>query len=297
MIRRCCCDLKRALGVHFGRSWSYVRRSLVPLWVFGLAFAASAETVGFERPAEETLIDQHIFSAKACGPTAALTVLKVAHPDVFQQLPGANDETRLRYVTDRYFRKPSSNDPKRPRYTNISGVSHEDMANVMREMAEEHDLPAIRSGELVRGADESSREMVFRVHRILRSSLNAKTPPIIALRSQVAVYDEAAEKWGWERMADHFVIVLTVPDRLDEGELGFAFDYIDPNGGLMATGFIYAERKHAFAGFQGSEDNGQWLGGNRFLVVAAPRSYSLIDEDQAEWQVRAVTILSYFVGS
>lgn len=270
------------------------------LAILGIGLTASSlagEKAGIERPSEGATIDQMLHSKKACGPAAMLNAVKFGAPAAYQQLLGADEETRLRFVIDRYFRKPSTTSPNAMRFTDLGGTGHADLAAAMRDLAEEHGLPEIISGELLRAVDENSRDFLFRIHRQLLFSLDRGVLPIIALRSQFTQQDEETGEWGWRAMADHYVVVFSVPNRLAEGELGFAFEYIDPDGGRMATGFIYAERMHAFAGFQGDSERGRWAGGNRFLLVTAPRSYSLIDEDQVDWNERVLTTLSYFVGS
>lgn len=263
----------------------------------GLARIFGGEDVGIPRPPETETIDQNIFSAKACGPAAVLNAVKFGAPEVYQRLLGSDEETRLRYVIDRYFRKASVIRDGARRFHEASGVGHADLAAAMRDLAEEHGLPEVQAGEILRKDDEMEREFVFRVHRLLRGSLRKGVLPIVALRSQVSRQDSETGEWRWEAMADHFVVITSVPDELHEKELGFSFEMIDPAGGYTSTGFIYTERMHEFAAFQGDSDSGRWLGGNRFLLVTAPRCYTLTDKKKADWQLRVLTALSYFVGS
>ncbi|MFT5471167.1 MAG: hypothetical protein ACI8UO_006300 [Verrucomicrobiales bacterium] len=268
--------------------------------ILGLTLASLAtggETVGISRPAEVETVDQNIYSSMACGPTSVLNAVKFGAPEVYQKLLGADDETRLRFVIDRYFRKPSVTRDNAKRFEEAGGVGHKDLAAAMRDLAEEHGLPKVQSAEVVRKEDEKEREFLFRVHHALRTSLRNGVLPIVALRSQVSRQNPGTGEWKWEAMTDHFVVITSVPDRLHEGELGFAFEMIDPDGGYTSTSFIYTERRHEFAAFQGESVEGQWLGGSRFLLVTAPRVYNLVDEKKADWQSRILTTLSFFVGS
>jgi len=210
-----------------------------------LGFAASATHAGeplcyLDIPAEPGLVDQHTHSPKSCGPASLLNALKFgspAHRQAYHSLHGEEDGARLHHLTDRYFLRPSTHLAGVPRFTRHGGCSRRDLAAAAREVASEFHLPALRHGEWRREPKESAASFVERVHRDPRKSLRWETPPVVEFRSQLAHWDEEAEDWKWQSLADHYVVVTHVPESLRDGALGFPFDYIDPNGGLLASGF------------------------------------------------------------
>lgn len=271
-------------------------------WGIGLALCLPAlgdEFTGFTLRPDEGFVDQMLYSDMACGPAAVLNVLKFGGPkyrEAYSNLQGASDRHRLHGLLDRYFRRPSEVLDQGHRFTEHAGVLHEDLAVAARELSSDHGLPEPYGTELLRGLDEPSEDFLARVHQQLSFSLFQGMPPVIALRSQYADQDSRSGKWRWKTLRDHFVVVVRVPSALRKGEMGFAFDYIDPDGGRLATGFVFAERRQNFAGFQGNSHAGGWLPGNRFLLITAPTAYSMIPEDKADWHARTLTTLSYYVG-
>tara|TARA_R110002096_G_scaffold100173_6_gene221987 strand:- start:664 stop:1518 length:855 start_codon:yes stop_codon:yes gene_type:complete len=264
-----------------------------------LRLTVGAQTVGLEIAKNAEPVDQTSFSATACGPAAMLNALKFgseSHRTVYQKLTGAGDVAKLRFVIGRYFDQPSLIFEHQKRFTKAGGVAHSDLLAALRDCAEENRLPELQGTEWVRDQGTASVEFVRDTHRKLRFSLIQETLPILGLRSQIARYDSETASWNWRKMSDHFIVVTAVPDELREGAHGFSFDYVEPNGGKLASGFIHAERRQAFAGYQGTAAKGRWLDGNRFLLVTAPSSYSLINGDRAKWHDRTLITLSYIIS-
>lgn len=258
-----------------------------------------AESVALKLNERAELIDQHSYSDTACGPSALLNAIKfgsLSHQTAYHSLAGADDSAKLRFMIERYFDQPSLIFERQKRFTKAGGVTHADLLAAYQDLAEVSGLPEPQGKEWIRREGQPSVDFVRDTHRKLRFSLRQEMAPIVALRSQIARYDAEASSWSWRKMADHFVVVTAVPDELRSDAHGFAFEYIDPNGGKHATGFIHAERRQAFAGYQGTAALGRWLDGNRFLLVAAPNSYSLIDGDRANWHDRTLITLSFVIS-
>ncbi|MEM1297380.1 MAG: hypothetical protein AAGH89_18590 [Verrucomicrobiota bacterium] len=258
-----------------------------------------AESIGLKVDQDAELIDQTIYSDTACGPTALLSALKFgskSHQLAYAGLTGSDDSTKLRFVIERYFDQKSSVFERQKRFTKAGGVAHVDLLAAYQDLAGDYELAKPQGKEWIRREGKPSVDFVRETHDKLRFSLLQEVAPILALRSQIARYDPETSSWNWRKMADHFVVVTAVPDTLRTEAHGFAIEYIDPNGGKQASGFIHAERRQRFAGYQGTAAMGRWLDGNRFLLVTAPNSYSLIDGERANWHDRTLITLSYIIS-
>ena len=270
-----------------------------------LSFAAALSSLRAESyiklsiPPHAKPANQLTHSRKSCAPAALLNALKFgspSHQNAYGRLLGDDDSSRLHYLVDRFFGRPSTHLDGVPRFTPQGGCTRLDLAAAYRDAASEFALPEIQHREWLRKQGETSTAFVARVHHDLRRSIKWQTPPLIEFRSQTAQWEEKEQRWRWRSQADHYVTVTGVPDQLPSGALGFPFHYIDPDGGKFATGFIHAETRQSFAAFSGEMVHGRWLGGNRFLLVTAPESASLISPEKTPWHTRSLIVLSYFIG-
>lgn len=152
--------------------------------------------------------------------------------------------------------------------------------------------------ELDRREAESDRDFLERVHDGLRRSLSEGVPPIIQLRSYTAAREKEGDTWvKWEASKNHFVVVTRVPTKLREQDAGFAFDAIDPNRGVLVSGYVYAERHLPFRASKVNSATGeeQWLSGRPFLLVKAPGVVSL-QPKKATWEDRVIVTMSEAIG-
>lgn len=237
------------------------------------------------------------YGEKACGPTAIINSLRFSKGQeaaVFDTLVGSDDATRLRYLIDRWFAGRASAVVDGARRFGKHGCHVDDLAAGYNELLAEKMLPKMNATFLDRrDAGESDDQFVRRIHRSLADSLRSGVPPVVSLRSFLARkhYGEADEtRWGIAR--HHYVVVTSVPDKLDENDLGFRFEYIDPNGGKTGSAFVYAEQHLTYRAFKGSNGVGEWLRGTPFLLVVAPGIESL-QPLTADWPDRVIITLNY----
>jgi len=248
------------------------------------------------------IIDQNVdpeYKARACGPTAILNSLRFAtgdERDIFPGLVGSDDATRLRYLIDRWFTGRASVVADGVKRFGAHGCYVEDLAAGFNELLREYKQPVAKSGFLDRRPEEGSdRNFLERIHGQLADSLRSGLPPVVSLRSFVARkhYGESdTSRWGIAR--HHFVVITGVPEKLAENDLGFRFEYIDPNGGETGSAYTYAEQHLAYRAFKGSNGIGEWLRGTPFLLVIAPGIKSL-QPLNADWPDRVIITLNHAI--
>ena len=255
--------------------------------------------IGLDLPDSPNYVDQNIHSDYVCGPATILNALKFGGSEyrkAYQQVSGATDREKLHRVIDRYFRKPSAVFPNVKRLQNRAGTANEDFVAAWKDVCQEFDLPTVEAFEVQREELEPSVDFIKRMHSRFHASLRRGVPPLVSLRSQVAKRRDEDGQWYWRPMAHHFVVVTAIEETIRDGQHGFEFEYIDPAGGKLGTGFFSAERRQPYAGLTGNSLDGKVVGGNRFMIVSAPSAYTLIDAKLAAWHERTMILLNYYVG-
>ena len=271
---------------------------LALLWTSSPARSGESLSVPVE---DSAIIDQHLFkdSKNACGPASVANVLRFGSPEMqeaWERFVGRDDETRMRFLIDRWFRTPPSLEFPTKKRLSFDGVLEEDLAAACRDLTEQYDLPALQGGFLDRLEGEKSPAFLARIHGYLSDSLERGIPPILSLKTHVARRVERLDdEVAWTYSAHHWVVVSGVRKELRIGDLGFSVDLIEPNGGYRTTAFIYAENLLNFRALKGSEGNGEWLSGRPFLLVQAPGVLSL-RPDEAEWKDRVIVTANYLIA-
>ena len=271
---------------------------------------ADADENSWSVPVDSALIvNQHIdpqFGMKACGPTALMNALRFSkgnESEILSKLVGARDTVRLRYLIDRWFGGRDSLVANGTKRYGPHGCFAPDLLAGFNEMLREHEqepvagqfLDRVWSGKEGEKVAESNGEFVRRVHELLVDSLRDGLPPVIGLRSFVArKHDGPASDIRWGPARAHYVVVTSVPKKLAAHDLGFRFEYIDPNGGKIGSAWVFAEQHLSFRAFRGSNGVGEWLDGTPFLLVNAPSIFSL-QPKKAEWSDRTIVTLDYAV--
>ncbi|MEO0447385.1 MAG: hypothetical protein AAF191_15035 [Verrucomicrobiota bacterium] len=272
---------------------------LTPLALLSLSFVHAEDFLSLPNlPAQLQGIDQGLHSPKSCGPAALLTALKFGsevHRKAFTTLPGTNDQTRLTFVVDRFFRRPSQSFRDSPRWTLHGGCTQMDLAEAVKEAVAEFGLPKIRHHEWIRPLSESHEDFVFRVHRDLHHSLRHGTPPIVELRTQTCE-QEPDGTWRWKVLVDHYVTIIAITKELHSGKHGFRFQFLDPSGGQKHEAHVFAEPHLSLTSFAGEGHRGRWITGSRSLRVVAPTAASLWEKPKEPHQLITCT-LHYFLGS
>ncbi|MCF6314430.1 MAG: hypothetical protein L3J39_18420 [Verrucomicrobiales bacterium] len=252
---------------------------------------------------ESRVVKQQLYqdSRRACGPTALINVLRSGTPKMqaaYDSLLGGSESKRLRFVIDRYFKNKTSGVFPRSKRFGHQGVFAADLCAAFNDLLKDHEMQPVTRLELDRREGEGDEDFLARVHGSLRRSLSEGVPPIIQLRSYTASREKEGDGWvQWEASKNHFVVVTRVPAKLRKQDSGFVFDAIDPNRGVLVSGYVYAERHLPYRASKVNSKTGeeQWLSGRPFLLVKAPGVVSL-QPKKATWEDRVIVTLSEAIG-
>ncbi len=248
------------------------------------------------------IVSQRLYrdSPNACGPASLLNVLKFGNEScrgAYQELLGGGDETRLRYLVDRYFRtRRSVVAPGQTRW-GMHGVFARDLAAGWRELFEEHGCGPVNEAFLDRIPGETDGEHLRRAHGWMRVSLEAGVLPVLSLRAfAVKRREETGHEPRWEVMRHHFVAITSVPARLADEAWGFEGEGIDPATGKTCRFFLHEEpHGHPFTALKGNEVEGEWLGGREFLLLTSAEIPTLRPRHLA-WSERFVVAAHFLAG-
>ncbi len=290
------------------RSWKLVF-SVIAL--FGaIQIGSAGETVRIEITEK---IDQNTYpkSLNACGPTCMLMQFQNGTPEMqaaHGKLIGSDSAKRINYLIERHFKKKRSViSPELYRW-GINGVLTRDMEAAADDWMEENGLDRLDlSGSWLdrENVKEKDSEMVRRIHRMMKRSLEAGVPPILSLKSFVA--REKLNKPGemeWRIGQHHYVLITEVPDSLIRGDevtktvssQGFKLGIIDPNGGMESEIFVFHDSNgQPFTAQKGNGTQGKWISGKPFLQVAAP-TVPTLKPANLKWSERVVTIANHLMG-
>lgn len=244
------------------------------------------------------IVDQRVYreSENGCGPASVLNFLQFGNEtyrSAYGKILGGDDEVRMRFVIDRYFRnRRSTIHPGQSRW-GVHGIEAEDLLAGVNELLVEQDIEPVRGVYLDREEGESEEELIARVHRLMERSLGRGVAPILSLRS-FFVGAEEKEGPGWSVGRHHNVVVLRV-SRISPG-LGFEALVLDPWEGKPRRVFLHREANgQPFRALKGNQERGDWLGGQPFLQVVAPGMSSLRPKE-LEWSDRLLVIANYLIG-
>ncbi len=244
------------------------------------------------------IVDQRAYrdSENACGPAAILNFLqlgKESYQSAYEKILGKDDEVRIRFVIDRYFRnRPSTIHRDEPRW-GIHGIKPEDLLAGVNELLAEHQIGPVRGGYLDREADETTEEMIERIHRLVERSLEHEVTPILSLRSFFVRNDENdVPRWNVGR--HHTVVVLKVSPLISN--MGFTAIVLDPWKGQTRRIFVHREgNAQPFRALKGNHLRGRWISGQPFLQVITPEMNTLRPRDLA-WSDRVIVTANYLIG-
>jgi hypothetical protein len=275
------------------RHW--IARSLVGLVILHVAPVGAAHSDEATPAKIRPVVAQGPIGDNACGPCALYNALVWGSEDLqalAQRLPGKGAVERIEGVIAKYGSKPSEEYAgKRPRYTESDGITWVDLLNLTNDLLRAHDLAAVEGSYLDRQQKETPADCLRRVHKILRTSLDAGLPPIVSVRSFAALSN--GKEQLWEGLHGHWITLVEVPAALAEREKGFRFGFLDPESGKLEYGYAYAEEVRNFAAAKGNREKWVWLSNRPFLLVTAP-ALRLRTQDQP-WHARTNIILNYAI--
>lgn len=218
-------------------------------------------------------IDQMWLSDMACGPAAVLNSMRFGPPEyqqLFDELPGNTGLEKLDYVVRVFGSKPSDDYESGTRIRSLGGMSADDLKHFYMDLLKGNKaIPTISGVYLDRLKFESDQHFVWRIHKFLTQSIKKGVPPIIHVWAVAPDFSGIKPLWGG--IASHFITINLIQDQLDNEELGFYFKYIDPNGGTLRSGYLYAENRFS-PGIKGNDEKFEWIKNppSPFLSASVP---------------------------
>jgi formylglycine-generating enzyme required for sulfatase activity len=259
-------------------------------------------TLGVDSPAKneqrespaQTVVSQAAIGEHASGPCALLNALKFggnAERAATAKIPGEDDLARVRTLIATYGSKASLIFPDRKRFEADRGCDDHELLEIALDASRSLGLKPVSGTWFDRAKDESSADLVRRIHGLLRRSLEDGFPPIVLMGSYTPASERSnPDAWSWSRAGEHWASVVSLPEKLEPGALGFAFRFADSSSGKVREGYFYALPR-SFSGRKGDDRVGHWMANRPFLMAVTP-SLSL-DLQKTPWFLRTEIALEY----
>jgi hypothetical protein len=275
-------------------------RSACTLAVLTAAFflaAWSLVSADEQQAPSRPIVGQAKIGNMACGPCALYNCLNWGDAKLQQvadRLPGEDAAAKVRGLIKEYGTRSSEayGEPE-TRYTDKRGITWVDMRHFADDVLRAHRAGGVGGSYLDRRQREQPAEQAHRVHRILRQSLDAGFPPLIAFRSFVAKQASKDKEFLWEGLLGHWVTLVELPAKLADNEKGFRFGYVDPDTGKLEYGYAHAEEARNFTAAKGDMKKSEWVSNRPFLLVTAPSLR--LKTQEAPWFARTTIVLNYAV--
>jgi hypothetical protein len=255
--------------------------------------AEATETVGVTVDAKRVIGQQLYPKENACVPASLLNALRFGpktHQAAFERLPGKTDKDKLLHIIEKYGVLPSQVE-KRDIF-NEKGVLADDIPLFLNAILKDFEGEAVDGMYFDRAKDESWPEFLRRVHGKLVHSLSAGFPVVVSVRSFGAVKHD--DKFLWEGLGAHAIVITRVPKKLQSYQQGFAFEFIEPSKPSLREGYLYCEEVRSFQAIKGAgQKDFKWLD-NSFLTITAPSLN--IETNKQPWYARTFLMLNYGVG-
>lgn len=241
-------------------------------------------------------IDQMLVSEAACGPTAILNAMQFGNSDIrsiYRAFPGDDNQSKLGFIVNKYGQRTSYEHSFGSRIQN-KGILPEDLLDIFNEILMANRMTGVHGEYVVRKENEPLSDFLKRLHEKLYSSLNKGVPVVAHIRSFGAKRNNENNRMYWYSLSSHYITITKIPERLLDYERGFTFEFIDPYGGRVESGYMGVELNRGFNAKTGDRDNYRWIKGRSFLLVKAP-SLNLKTSRQ-KWHNRTIMTLSYVIG-
>jgi hypothetical protein len=258
------------------------------------AVANSPET-GERREAPPPLVvSQETIGAHASGPCALLNALKFgggAERAAAAGIPGQDDLARVGSLIAGYGNKPSEIYPDRKRFEADRGCDDHELLEIALDACRSLGLKTVSGTWFDRAKNESSADLVRRIHSLMRGSLDGGFPPIVRLGAYVPANDTSnPNAWTWSRAGEHWACIVGLPEKLEPGALGFPYRFADSFTGKVQDGYYYSQ-PHSFSGRKGNDRSGYWVPHRPFLMAVTP---SLpLGLEKTPWFLRTEIALEY----
>lgn len=244
-------------------------------------------------------VDQHTVGSKACGPASVLNALIFGNRRfraACKKIEGKSPGEKLAALIEKWGETRSGDYGKGNRWRSGGGVSPHDLRDMINDALGARGAERLTGRFLDRTPGEDPGKYVKRVHASFRRSLEKGVPVIVSLRSFAPDRTGKNESIVWNGLGGHYVLLYKVPESLEAAERGFSFEYLDPNGPKIGTGYIYFEGLRNFTAAKGNSEKWIWLKDSPFLLVNAP-SLNTLKLQKQKWYWRTIVTLNHAIGA
>jgi len=244
-------------------------------------------------------VDQNVYSAKACGPASVLNALAFGNDSfrkAYRKIEGKRAKDKLAALIEGWGKVESDDYTTGERWRPKSGVSPHDLTCLFNDLLETEGGGSVTGRFLDRTPGEDPAKFVERIHASFRTSLARGVPVIVNLRSFAPGRTGKNDSIVWNGVASHFVLLYKIPETLEREERGFVFEYLDPNGPVLGTGYIYFEGSRNFTAAKGNSERWKWLKNRPFLLVNVP-TLNTLDVQEQDWYWRTIVTLNHAIGA
>jgi hypothetical protein len=250
--------------------------------------------------------------ANTCTPSNILNALRFGPQpfrDAFGALTGNSNEEKLMSLIFKQGSEPSSVVKGRKLFEEKLGVLSEDIPEYFNSLLPNRtDHLTLRCFDLVK--NEPHPNHLARIHKMLVSSLQKGVPIITTIRA-FAARKQKDNRFQWEGIAQHSILIVSLPEKISDQSQGFMFRFIQPSNGKLCEGYIYTESirefqaikatccytyeedTHEFKPMEGSYSDSEWIA-NGFLHLVSP-SLSL-NTGREPWYARTFLALTCGLG-
>ena len=230
-----------------------------------------------------------------CTETAFLNALRFGLPEfqkILEGLPCKTDQERLAYIAKTFGGTASVVDPKQ-KCSDGHGVMADNYPVYFNAIIGPKASLRLVGTYFAKGEKEAPELHLQRIHKLLLHSLQNGVPIVTSIRSFGA--EQHGDKYYWEGISGHTILVIAVSKKLPSFAEGFAFQFIDSWSGRLCEGYVYCEKMRGFAAIKGAgEKDFQWLD-RGFLLITAP-SLNL-ETNKEPWYARTFMMLNYGLGA
>ena len=253
------------------------------------AAAAAIDTIAatmITEKAQPQIFTQH--SDNLCGFASVLNALRFGtnEADKRRKLFGTDGDIQdLDRLVAKYGAKPSTRYATGTRLR-IDGISNTDMLEMYNDVRHDLGLEPLSGGYLSRNTVEPQK-LAGIIYQRLQKTLDAGEPPIVAIRSQVAGWDQAKGRFLWRGVSNHAMTVVGLsPSQNADGS--FTFECVDSALGRRITIFAYIDPRN-FAAPVADE----WVPNRPFLTVCG--SSVFMGTNRQNWNERTLVYLNYMI--
>lgn len=218
---------------------------------------------------------------------------------------GKTPNDRVKFILDTYGFKPSKQDSQAHRQTE-NGIRTGDLRDVCNELRSAHNLPPLKATLLQRGPNETQKQLLTRIHRLLYKSLSQGEPPIILVDSYAAEWfprfftligdlltgaNPMKRECIWNGVSGHAVTVVGIPESVnDDGS--FCINYLDSLTGKKEQLLLYTSARE----FTGYENNGYTRGWSKNSNFAFAIGSTLdLNTSKRLWSERTEIFLQFVI--